>query len=131
MSQWIKKFLGIQDEGRQRTQTHRRTGHHPAAESNHKGDSAERHPLEEGRDAAVEKNRAVHRTAISRSRSGETGTIHGFTAEHLDNLKALEVFLKIGIELRQFLPHAVVGLAVATLQPEDDQGDRNLGEEQE
>jgi len=131
LTQRIKQALRIKNEGCERSQPHRTGRHHPATKGQHHRYSPKGHPLDEGGDAAVEKDRAIHGTAISHPCGAEALAIHRFAAEHLHHLEALEVLLKISIELRQLFSHAVVGLAIPALQPKDHQRDRNLGRQQQ
>ena len=55
----------------------------------------------------------------------------GLAPEHLHDLQALEVLLQIRVQLGELLADAIVGLAVALLQPEHRQGDGQLHRQQQ
>ena len=129
--QRVEKSLGIQDECGEGAQSHRATGHHPATDGKHRGNGPKGNPLQEGGNTAVEKNRPIDGLAISRTGLGKPLAIHLFTTEHLNDFEALKVFLKVSVELGELLSNAIVGLAVTTLQPKNNEGDRNLRAEQQ
>ena len=131
LAQWIKEALGEEDEGGEGAQPHGAGGDHRAPEGQHHGHRRQGHPLDEGGDGAVVEDRASHRIAVEGGGLGEAGTVHRLAPEHLHHLKALQVFLEIGIELAEFLAHPVVGAAVAALQPENPSGDGNLNHQQQ
>ena len=131
LAQWIEQTLGIKDERCEGAQSHRPCCHHPSTQGQHQGNSPKSDPFNEGRNAAVEKDRAIHSPAVGQTGGVEAFTIHGLPPEHLHHLKTLQVLLEIRIELREFLPHPVVGFAIAALEPEDHQGDWDLGSQQQ
>ena len=131
LPQRVEKLLGIEDEGGEGSETHGTSGDHPTAEGKDHCHGTERHPFDEGRDAAVEEDRSIHSPAVSKPCGVEAVTIDGFTAEHLNHLQPLQVLLKVSVELGQLLPHPIVSFAITTLKPEDDQRHGNLHDQQQ
>ena len=131
LAQGVKEALGIKDEGGQGAEAHGAGGHHPAPQGQHEGDRPEGHPLDQGGDRGVVKDRAVDGTAVGIRGAGEAGGVVGLAPEHLHHLQALEVLLQIRVQLGELLADAVVGLAVALLQPEHRQGDGQLHRQQQ
>ena len=131
LTQGIEQALRIQDESGEGAESHHTGGHHPAPQGQHHGDGGEGHPFDQGGDGRVVEDRAVHRRAVGLGGAGEAGAVERLPAEHLHHLQTLEVFLEVGIELAELLANPIVGLAVALLQPEDRQGHRHLGGQQQ
>ena len=131
LAQGIKQALGIEDEGGEGAQAHHLVRHHPAPQGQHHGNGREGHPFDQGRNGAIEKDRAIDGLAIGIGGAGKAGAVVSLAAEHLHHLKPLQVFLQIGIELAQLLAHPVVGLAVTALQPEDRQRDGHLADQEQ
>ncbi len=131
LPQGIEQSLGVEDEGGEDAQTHRSVGDHPAAERQDEGHRSERHPFQEGGDAAVEEDGAVDGPAVGKTRFQEAPAVDLLAAEHLHHLQTLQVLLEVGIEFGKLFPFAVVGHAVAALQPENHHGHGNLGDQQQ
>ena len=126
LAQGIKQAQGEEDEGCQGAQPHRPRRDQPPARGQHQGDRRLAHPLDHRRDGAVVKNRRIHRLAVGPVGVAEVTAVLLLAAKHLHHLQPLQVFLQIGVELPQFLPHPVVDTPVAPLQPEHAEGDGNL-----